>query len=180
MIVATGQHRGFTLVELMVALGIVAAVAAYAVPVYREHVWRGYRLVAVSAVLRAALYVERQLAQWPADTKDGATELPPGLAHAPSGGVPVYRLRVAPATATNGGYSIVAEPLADGPMGHDSVCGSFVLDATGRRSNVGSSTVGQTAATGNAGRHDARPRLPGEGGSPVADAATIERCWAAQ
>jgi type IV pilus assembly protein PilE len=140
------RHPGFTLVELMVALGIVALIAAYAVPVYREHVRRGYRLVAASAVLRAAHYVEHELAQRPANTKHGVTELPPGLAHAPSDGTPVYRLRVEPATTANGGYSIVAEPLADGPMSHDLVCGSFVLDATGRHANVTASTTESAAA----------------------------------
>lgn len=91
--------------------------------------------------------------------------LPAHLARTPADGPAVYRLRVdmgrpagPPATSTNTGtflsadtaqggglhgtraYWIVAVPVEPGPMAGDA-CGSFILDASGRRSNTGSANA---------------------------------------
>jgi len=63
-----------------------------------------------------------------------APTLPAGLAQAPQSGQAIYAL-VALADADTGGYALEARPLDDGPMGADSDCGVFVLDADGLRAN---------------------------------------------
>ena len=60
--------------------------------------------------------------------------LPSGFDQAPVAGVAVYRLNVLPGNRDDGGYTLQAQPVDAGPM-RDDVCGSFVLDATGKRSN---------------------------------------------
>jgi type IV pilus assembly protein PilE len=118
----------FTLLELIIALAIVAVLAAFAVPSYRSYVMRAHRTDAASALYRAAQFVEANLR-----TGEPAT-LPAGLDQAPSSGTPVYRLRVVPADEVNGGYALEATPSDAGPMRDDS-CGTYALDATGARTN---------------------------------------------
>lgn len=55
----TNTVRGFTLIELMIALAIVAILAAVVYPGYREYVLRGERTQARSALLDAAQRLER-------------------------------------------------------------------------------------------------------------------------
>ncbi|MCC8401307.1 prepilin-type N-terminal cleavage/methylation domain-containing protein [Paraburkholderia sp. MMS20-SJTN17] len=117
----------FTLIELVIALAIVATLAAFAIPTYRSHIARTHRIDAASALYRAAQFVEGA-------ASDGVPALPAGLDQAPQFGTPVYHVRVLPADDTNGGYWIEAAPAEAGPM-RDDPCGTFVLDATGQRDN---------------------------------------------
>jgi type IV pilus assembly protein PilE len=121
--------RAFSLLELVVAMAIAAALAMFAVPTYRTHVARAHRTDAASALYRAAQFAESPV------YVDGAP-LPNGVDQAPQSGKAVYRLRIFPANDTNGGYAIEAQPVDSGPM-NDDACGTFVLDATGQKSNRG-------------------------------------------
>ncbi|AOR67521.1 pilus assembly protein PilE [Burkholderia stabilis] len=123
------QSAGFTLIELMIVLAIVAVLAGWGVPSYREHVARVHRASAVSALYRAAQYLE---------TLDGAppSALPGALARAPPDGQVVYRLALrrpanddSPVT-----YKLEASPLDTGPM-RDDVCGTFTLRSDGTKGN---------------------------------------------
>ncbi|BAN24038.1 type IV pilin protein [Caballeronia insecticola] len=123
----------FSLLELMIALGVAAIIATFAIPAYRAHVMKAHRLEAAAAVMRAVEFVETaRLAQ----TADGgnAVVLSGGLEQAPSNGMAVYRLAVLPESTTNGGYAIEAAPVVSGAM-QDDACGTFVMDATGLRWN---------------------------------------------
>jgi len=137
------------MLELVIALAVAAVLAAYAVPSYRAHAARGHRADAIVALHRAAQHVT-------ATASDGASHagfgpvpaLPAGLDRVPAHGRVIYRLEWSPAAMLNGGYELRAIPAEDGPM-HDDVCGTFVLDGLGMRSNLG----------------------------PAADARSVERCW---
>lgn len=120
--------EAFTLLELMIAIAMVAVLAAFALPSYRTHVMRAHRTDAASALYRAAQFVEANA------YKAAVATLPPGLDQAPQSGAPVYRLRVVPADDANGGYAVEATPADAGPM-RDDACGTFALDATGSRTN---------------------------------------------
>jgi len=123
----TTVHRGFTLLELMITLGVAAIIATLAMPAYREQVARGHRLDAVTALYRAAQYVESARM---VSSNDAATRLPLGFDQAPALGTAVYVLRMFDESEQNGGYSIEAEPVDAGDA-----CGIYSLDATGVRSN---------------------------------------------
>lgn len=125
---------GLSLLELIVCMALLAIVVCYALPSYQTYRMRAYRADAASALFRAAHYVETQAADGAWQT--GVSALPVDLAQAPSAGPAAYAVTLAPADADNGGYTLNASPLPDGPMGSDTgVCGDFVLDATGRRAN---------------------------------------------
>ncbi|WP_244815277.1 type IV pilin protein [Caballeronia sp. Lep1P3] len=126
-----GRRAGFSLLELMIALGVAAIIAMFALPAYRAHVAKAHRLDAAAALIRAAQFVESaRLSQAASD----AVALSAGMDQAPAGGVPVYRLALLAESATNGGYAIEAVPVSPGAM-KDDACGVFVIDATGLRSN---------------------------------------------
>ena len=119
--------EGFTLLELMITLGVAAIIATFAMPVYREQVARGHRLDAVTALYRAAQYVESART---VSSNDSASKLPVGFDQAPALGTAVYELRLLGESEQNGGYSIEAQPVDANDM-----CGIYSLDATGARSN---------------------------------------------
>jgi len=127
------RYDGLGLAEVLICLAIIALLAAYTMPSYRAQIMRAYRVDAVTALYRAAHYIEQQ--QLDAAPGDERVVLPAGLAQAPASGQAVYRLTVAAADADNGGYAIEADPLENGPMRADSACGGFILDASGRRAN---------------------------------------------
>jgi type IV pilus assembly protein PilE len=121
----------FTLLELAIALAAMAIVAAFAVPAYRSQIARGHRIDAMTALYRAAQFVDMQT--------PAATSLPAGMDQAPPTGTAVYRLRLLPGDESNGGYAIRASPVESGPM-RDDACGTFTLDATGMRGNLATDT----------------------------------------
>jgi type IV pilus assembly protein PilE len=121
------KAKGFTLLELMIALGVAAVIATFAMPSYRLHVAKGHRMDAAAALYRAAQYVENTRNM---GGGDASSRLPAGFDQAPANGTPVYRLRLTGESESNGGYSIAAEPVQPGDE-----CGVFILDATGVRAN---------------------------------------------
>jgi type IV pilus assembly protein PilE len=123
----TTLDKGFTLLELMITLGVAAIIATFAMPIYREQVARGHRMDAVTALYRAAQYVESARM---VSSNDAATKLPNGLDQAPALGAAVYVLRMLGESEQNGGYSIEAQPVDD-----KDACGIYSMDATGVRSN---------------------------------------------
>lgn len=117
----------------MIALGVAAIVATFAIPAYRAHVAKAHRLDAATAILRAVQFFETaKLSQTPESGNTPA--LSAGLDQAPSNGTAVYRLAVLPESPTNGGYAIEVSPIVPGSM-QDDACGTFVIDATGLRWN---------------------------------------------
>jgi type IV pilus assembly protein PilE len=124
------RSAGFTLIELMIVLAIVAGLAGWGIPSYREHVVRVHRASAVAALYRAAQYLE---------TRDGVppSALPMSLAQAPPDGRAIYRLALRRPDGDDSpvSYELEAVPLDTGPM-HDDACGAFTLRADGTKGNV--------------------------------------------
>ena len=57
------RQRGFTLVELMIAVAIIGLIAAIAYPSYKEHVRKGYRANAQAYLLDLAQREQQALAE---------------------------------------------------------------------------------------------------------------------
>ncbi len=119
-------RRAFTLLELAMALAAIAIVAVFALPSWSGQIARSHRIDAVTALYRAAQFVDTQVS--------APSTLPAGADQAPPTGPAIYRLRLLPADESNGGYALEASPVAAGPM-HGDACGTFTLDATGTRGN---------------------------------------------
>lgn len=123
------RSAGFTLVELMVVVGIVAILAAVAIPSYQTSLQRGRRADARVAMTNLATRLERCFTQFGAyDADDCAIASP---ADSPEG---FYAVTVERDAAT---WTLTAEPQR--AQVADTACGTFTLTNTGERDVSGES-----------------------------------------
>lgn len=125
------QSKGFTLIELMIVVAIVAIFAAIAIPAYGEQVRKSRRAEAS----RFAGDIQLSLERWRAENPSYAVCAP-----APCGSgtypamptdtaSPFYEIEIVAAHTTPANYRITATPRADGVQAGDR-CGVLTLDRT--------------------------------------------------
>ncbi len=138
------QQRGFTLVELMIVVAIVAILAAIAFPSYAQQVRKGRRVDAKSAMLDLAARQEKFFA-----TNNRYSVSAPALNYGSafplsldSGSVTSYTMTVTQATVTD--YTITATPVGDQI---NDPCNTYVLNNFGVQSNL-TASGGANATTG--------------------------------
>ncbi|MFT6387427.1 MAG: type IV pilus assembly protein PilE [Cellvibrionaceae bacterium] len=131
------SNKGFTLIELMVVVAIVATLAAVALPSYQQYVLAGKRAEGVAFALDIASRQERHFAQYSryAITLTGttsATVLAMVSANSENG---EYTARI---TQDNGitTYTIIVDPNFA-----DAECENLTLVNNGVRGETGSGTV---------------------------------------
>jgi type IV pilus assembly protein PilE len=126
---------GFSLVELLVVLFIVAVLAALALPAYDEHIRRAHRAEARTGLLHAAHRLEREATA--AGVYPGGA-LPESLAMPPSGR---YRIeRTTPTDPIDAATRFRLRATPQGAQAQDK-CGSFTLTHTGERGLVGNTAL---------------------------------------
>lgn len=126
------SNEGFTLIELMVVVAILAIISSIALPSYTSYVARSHRADARTQLMSASQYMQRFYAandRFDADRSGAAvaTLIPTNLTVAPGEGVALYRLAV---TATASDFSLTMAPIAGSKMASD-VCGGFTVNALG-------------------------------------------------
>lgn len=131
--VRTRDARGFTLIEVMITVVIVAILASIALPNYTEAVARGRRADAQTQLLSAAQFIERYFTA--NGTYVGVT-VPTSLASSPASGTSQYMIAATGVALTT--YVLTATPVAGAAMATDK-CGEFIIDQTGAK------TLGTTA-----------------------------------
>jgi len=151
--------RGFTLIEMMITLLVVAILASVAIPSYTAYIERSKRGAARSALLAAASFLERNfttngcynfttVAACQAQSGTAVT-LPSTLSRAPAEGAASYALTVDfSASATGQAYTLTATPCATAgtcPAGSDpftdAKCGALTLTQAGVRDRSGSEAL---------------------------------------
>jgi type IV pilus assembly protein PilE len=136
---AQAPTAGFTLIEVMIALAVVAITTLIAASTYRNQLRRGHRAEAAQALLVAAAEQEKfHLAYGSYGSRLGASagDDPPGLpvaARTPGGH---YAIAVPVATAAE--FRVVA--TASSP-GTDPTCHTMSIDESGRRSALSAGGV---------------------------------------
>jgi type IV pilus assembly protein PilE len=151
-------NRGFTLIELMIAVAIVAILVALAYPSYREFIARGQRSQATADIVLAHQWMERfftennrydRNAGATAVTDTGTGLLAARFPQTPSNGAATYTVRLSAVDANS--YTLVATRTTTGIMAADR-CGDFTMDHLGRRLvinfDTGSFASQQAAVTG--------------------------------
>jgi type IV pilus assembly protein PilE len=135
--------RGFTLIELMVTVAVVAILAAIALPSYLEQIARSKRSDVQTVLMEDADYMQRYYAANNTYlAANGVTPTLPATQSPKSGAGANYTITIDAApktTATT--FSLTATPA--GSMVNDK-CGSFTYDNIGTKGVTG---AGQTPAT---------------------------------
>ena len=135
------HSRGFTLIELMIAVAIVAILSAVALPSYSAYIERAKRADAKAVLLNAAQYLERFRSsnfKYPLDS----VQLPEALRVAPENGTKQYDIAMSGSTAS----SQLAFTLTATPSGWtDSKCGNLTLTNLG----VKGQSIGDAATCWN-------------------------------
>lgn len=129
-------EKGFTLIELMITVAIVALLAAIAYPSYTEYVMRSRRVEGQNLLNDAAARQERWRAQNGSYTTTATDlKLPTSTSY--------YTLVLSAASdGSDGGYTLKAQRA--GVQASDSKCGDFTLDAKGKK-DVAAGTPGTAA-----------------------------------
>ena len=140
---------GFSLMELMIALAIVAILVSIALPAYTSYIAKARRADARTQLVAAAQFMQRFYAANDSFAKDRAgndvpTQIPADLKQSPADSSKLYDLAIPSDTLKDGSFVLRMVPVAGGSMQTDQ-CGSFTLTSTGVRGVLVNDVAGETA-----------------------------------
>jgi type IV pilus assembly protein PilE len=146
------RNSGFSLIELMVVVTIIAILGAIAVPTYQSSVRKSRRAEAKTALMDLAAREERYYA-----TQNVYTNSPVALQYAAAGGAGAFPVTigsyyqissviVTPATANAPGtYILQITPFAGSTQLQDTPCQTFRVDQTGAQTSLDINGVSSTS-----------------------------------
>ncbi len=131
------NSKGFTLIELMIVVAIVAILAAIALPAYQNSVTKARRSEGKAMLLEAAQRQERQFTQYNQYAVDITVDTPPTkILINPNSANSYYSLTLTGASAT--AFTLNAVPQG----GHsDNECGTLSINQVGTKTISGTGTV---------------------------------------
>lgn len=131
------SKRGFTLLELLIVMAIIAIITAIAFPAYQQHIIRSNRSAAQSFIQGVANKQEQYIldARAYADTLAllNITTVPGEVSKN-------YDITITDVTTTPPGYTIVATPTGF-QLSKDTQCGKLTINQLGAKGINGTGTV---------------------------------------
>jgi type IV pilus assembly protein PilE len=132
---------GFTLIELMIAVAVVAILASVALPNYQQYVLRTNRAEAKTVLLEAAQLMERNYSEANRyDTNTAGDSIALSVTQAPKTGTAKYKISFTTGSPTTSTYTIQAVPQES--QANDT-CGTLTLNHLGQQ---GASGVSDSSA----------------------------------
>lgn len=125
------RNRGFTLIEMLIVVAIIAILAAIAVPSYQGHLRKGRRAQAESFLME----VTNAQQQYLLDARAYAPSLTALGKVAPTDVSNFYDVQVAVATPPPS-FTLTATPIATTAQASD---GTLTIDSTGAKTRAGTS-----------------------------------------
>ena len=125
------RQSGFTLIELMIAVAIIAVLSAIAYPSYQAHIVKTRRVAASGCLLEAAQFMERFYTtnlKYDTDRSGAAVALPALQCNRDLQAFYTVGLRSTSASA----YVVEAVPKGV-QLAKDSACGTLAVDQTGAK-----------------------------------------------
>lgn len=127
-ILKTKLHTGFTLIELMITVAIIAIIAAIAFPLYQNQVEQTRRTTAKSDLLELTQWMERRYSNG-FDYRDAGNNPVLPFNQSPQNGTAFYNISFV-GNATRDTFTLQAVPT--GGQANDD-CGTLTLDEQGNR-----------------------------------------------
>lgn len=124
--------RGFTLVELVIVLALVAILLLIAIPTYHQYLAKARRTDGIHALLALSIQLEKHFAMHNSYGNFNGHQIDP--LEKPSSPENWYQLGFQ--HLSNNSYTLIAEPLGQQAK-HDHGCGALTLDHLGRKGATG-------------------------------------------
>ncbi|MDX1558553.1 MULTISPECIES: type IV pilin protein [Marinobacter] len=127
-IMKTNSHAGFTLIELVIAVAIIAILAAIALPLYQNQVEQTRRTTAQADLLELTQWMERRYSNG-FDYRDAGNDPVLPFSQSPQNGTAFYNISFTGAV-TRDTFTLQAVPTA--AQANDD-CGTLTVDEQGNR-----------------------------------------------